>query len=144
MQAITLDVIMSGIFGVEGVPAPGTPERDLREVIREAVRRSGRPSTQLVELLNRSRTEPVGLLRSFVRELERPVYAAIAERRRRGDAAERADVLSLLLSARDEDGRQMSDQELRDELLTLVLAGHDTTANSLAWAIERLLRNPAA
>jgi cytochrome P450 len=144
MQAITLDVIMSGIFGVEGVPAPGTPERDLREVIREAVRQSSRPTTQLFELMNRGRTEPVGMVRRFVHELERPVYAAIAERRRRGDAAERADVLSLLLAARDEDGRPMSDQELRDELLTLVLAGHDTTANSLAWTIERLLRNPAA
>jgi cytochrome P450 len=53
-------------------------------------------------------------------------------------------VLSLLLEARDEDGRPLTDQELRDELLTLVLAGHETTANSLAWTFERLLRTPAA
>src|SRR5262249_49764503 len=56
----------------------------------------------------------------------------------------RTDILSLLLAARHEDGEPMSDTELRDELLTLVLAGHETTANSLAWTFERLLRNPAA
>ena len=51
-------------------------------------------------------------------------------------------MLSLLLQARDEDGQQLTDDELRDELLTLVLAGHETTANSLAWTFERLLRKP--
>jgi cytochrome P450 len=144
MQAITLDVIMSGIFGIEGVPAAGTPERDLRETIREAVRRSSRPSTQLFELLNVGRQEPIGLARRFVEELERPVYAAIAARRATGEDPDRNDVFSLLLAARYEDGQPMSDQELRDELLTLVLAGHDTTANSLSWAFERLLRTPPA
>jgi len=53
------------------------------------------------------------------------------------------DIFSLLLSARDEDGHALSDEELRDELLTLVLAGHETTANSLAWTFERLIRAPA-
>jgi cytochrome P450 len=53
-------------------------------------------------------------------------------------------VLSLLLEARDEEGHLLTDQELRDELLSLVLAGHETTANSLAWTFERLLRTPAA
>ena len=51
-------------------------------------------------------------------------------------------MLSLLLQARDEDGQELTDDELRDELLTLVLAGHETTANSLSWTFERLLRNP--
>jgi cytochrome P450 family 135 len=144
MQAITLDVIMSGIFGVEGVPAEGTPERELREAIRNAVRLSSRPSTQLFELLNVGRREPVGLAKRFVESLERPVYAAIAKRRAQGEQEGATDVFSLLLAARYEDGEPMSDQELRDELLTLVLAGHDTTANSLSWAFERLLRTPAA
>jgi cytochrome P450 len=53
-------------------------------------------------------------------------------------------VLSLLLAARDEHGQPLSDHEIRDELMTLVLAGHETTANSLAWTLERLVRNPAA
>ena len=68
----------------------------------------------------------------------------IAERRRRAtDLDERRDILSLLLRARTEDGEALTDRELRDELLTLVLAGHETTANSLAWTWERLVRTPA-
>jgi cytochrome P450 len=141
MQAITLDVIMSGIFGVEGVPAHGTPERELREAIRNAVRLSGRPINKLLELLNIGRREPTRLGRRFVESLDRPVYAAIAARRAEGAVESRDDVFSLLLAARYDDGQPMSDHELRDELLTLVLAGHDTTANSLSWAFERLLRN---
>jgi cytochrome P450 len=144
MQAITLDVIMSGIFGVEGIPAEGTPERDLRETIRTAVALSSRPSSQLFELMNIGRREPIRLARRFVENLERPVYAAIAARRAAGEEASGNDVFSLLLQARYEDGEPMSDQELRDELLTLVLAGHETTANTLAWAFERLLRTPDA
>jgi cytochrome P450 len=144
MQAITLDVIMSGIFGVEGIPAEGTPERDLRETIRNAVALSSRPSSQLFELMNIGRREPIRLARRFVENLERPVYAAIAARRAAGEEALGNDVFSLLLQARYDDGEPMSDQELRDELLTLVLAGHETTANTLAWAFERLLRTPAA
>jgi cytochrome P450 len=144
MQAITLDVIMSGIFGVQGVPAQGTPERALREEIKSAVRLSMRPIAPVIELLNINRSEPVGPVRRMVAALDRPLYATIAARRAAGDAGERTDILSLLLNARDEEGVPMSDQELRDELLTLVLAGHETTANSLAWAFERLMRTPHA
>ncbi|HLL91499.1 MAG TPA: cytochrome P450 [Solirubrobacteraceae bacterium] len=144
MQAITLDVIMSGIFGVEGVPREGTPERALREEIKSAVRLATRQIAQMIELLNINRSEPIGPVRRLVAALDRPLYATIAARRAAGDAGERTDILSLLLAARDEDGKPMSDQELRDELLTLVLAGHETTANSLAWTFERLLRTPHA
>jgi cytochrome P450 len=72
------------------------------------------------------------------------VYDEIRRRRAEPDAAERDDVLSLLLGARHEDGSAMSDTELRDELITLLTAGHETSATALAWAFERLLRNPAA
>jgi cytochrome P450 len=144
MQAITLDVIMSGIFGVEGVPVQGTPEHGLREEIRSAVRLATRPVAQVIELLNINRSEPVGPVRRLIAALDRHVYAAIAARRRADDAAQRTDILSLLLGARDEHGAPMTDVELRDELLTLVLAGHETTANSLAWAFERLVRTPHA
>ena len=68
----------------------------------------------------------------------------IRERRRATDLEERRDILSLLLQARTEEGEELSDRELRDELLTLVLAGHETTANQLAWIWERLVRTPAA
>src|SRR6202000_290828 len=84
MQAITLDVIMCGIFGVEGVPAEGTPERDLRETIRGAVALSSRPSSQLFELMNIGRREPVRLPRRGVENLERPVHAASGPRRAAG------------------------------------------------------------
>jgi cytochrome P450 len=142
MQAITLDVIMAGIFGVEGEPAPGTPEHNLRQQIRQMVALSTRPEAQLFELLNLASEEPIGPLRTFLALLDRPVYEVIAARR--ADTTARTDILSLLLDAETEEGEHLTDQELRDELLTLVLAGHETTANSLAWAFERLLRHPAA
>jgi cytochrome P450 len=145
MQSVTLEVIMSGIFGVEGVPAVGTPERELRDAIRSVVRIAGSNVGQALELLNIGRAEPTPLGRGFVERLERPVYAAIAARRAAGEEGMAGDdVFSLLLASRYEDGQPMSDQELRDELLTLVLAGHETTAHSLAWAFERLVRNPLA
>jgi cytochrome P450 len=142
MQAITLDVIMAGIFGVEGTPAPGTPEHGLRQQIRQMVALSTRPEAQLFELLNLASDEPIGPLRAFLGLLDRHVYALIEARR--ADERERTDILSLLLSAETEEGERLTDRELRDELLTLVLAGHETTANSLAWSFERLLRHPAA
>jgi cytochrome P450 len=77
-----------------------------------------------------------------VREADVAIYEEIRARRADPSATERGDVMSLLLQARDEDGRPMSDVELRDELITLLLAGHETTATSLSWAIERLVRHP--
>jgi cytochrome P450 len=142
MQAITLDVIMAGIFGVEGAPAPGTPEHGLREQIREMVALSSRREAQLFELLNLRSEEPIGPLKAFLKVLDGHVYAVIEARR--AGPRDRVDILSLLLDAETEDGERLTDRELRDELLTLVLAGHETTANSLAWAFERLVRHPAA
>src|SRR3954462_10660894 len=144
MQAITLDVIMAGIFGIEGRPANGTPERRLRTVAQSLVALSTWPGSQIVELMNIGRDEPTGLLRLPISILDRATYAVIAKRRAEAHAAERGDILSLLLHARTEDGELLTDRELRDELLTLVLAGHETTANSLAWTWERLVRMPAA
>ncbi len=144
MQAITLDVIMAGIFGVEGRPAPGTPEAALRRTIKRLVNASTRPDAQVTELIHVGREEAIGPLRLALAILDRPTYAVIRARRRATDLDERRDILSLLLQARTEEGEAMDDKELRDELLTLVLAGHETTANSLAWAWERLTRNPDA
>jgi cytochrome P450 len=142
MQAITLDVIMAGIFGIEGKPAPGTSEFALRREVRRAVNASTWPTSQLTELLHVGRDEAMGPLKYGLAMLDKPVYAVIRERRRAGDLEERRDILSILLQARTDEGETMDDKELRDELLTLVLAGHETTANSLAWAWERLVRNP--
>jgi cytochrome P450 len=144
MQAITLDVIMAAVFGIEGRPAPGTPEHRLRRAVRSILAASTLPVAQVAELLNVGRREPVGPTRAAIGILDRATYAVIAARREATDLDERADILSLLLRTTDEDGVALSDRELRDELLTLVLAGHETTANSLAWAFERLVRAPAA
>ncbi|MGI8845468.1 MAG: cytochrome P450, partial [Thermoleophilaceae bacterium] len=144
MQAITLDVIMAGIFGIEGRPTAGTPEHQLRGATKSLTAASSKPFAQLAELLNLGRTEPVGLTKLGMRMIDRPTYAIIAARRRAADLDERSDILSMLMRARTEEGEALSDRELRDELLTLVLAGHETTANQLAWTWERLVRNPAA
>lgn len=144
MQAITLDVIMAGIFGVQGRPARGTPEYRLRKVIRWLVALSTMPLAQVAELMNTGRSEPVGATRTALGVLDRATYAVIAASREAADFDERTDILALLLRTRDEDGQPLTDRELRDELLTLVLAGHETTANSLAWAFERLVRTPDA
>ncbi len=144
MQAITLDVIMGGVFGIGSTPQRGTTEHRLRQVIRRMLGASTNPLYQLIELQNAGRREARGVLRIVLALVDRQVYAVIRERRASQDASERHDVLSLLLQARDEDGEPLTDPELRDELMSLVLAGHETTANSLAWTFERLLRTPPA
>jgi len=135
---------MSGIFGIEGRPARGTAEHRLRTTVKQLAAASTSPVALIGELSNLGRSEPVGLMRRAVGLLDRATYPVIEARRRADDLGERADILSLLLQAETEDGERMSDHELRDELLTLVLAGFETTANSLAWTWERLVRTPDA
>ena len=144
MQAVTLDVIMGGVFGICSQPAFGSPEYRMRAMIRQLLLASTRPIYQLIELENAGRREPRGILRVLLGLLDRQIHAVIRKRRAQGVDAGSHDVLSLLLRARDEDGQQLTDDELRDQLLTLVLAGHETTANSLSWTFERLLRSPAS
>jgi cytochrome P450 len=144
MQAITLDVIMAGIFGIEGRPPRGTPEWGLRTAIRSLIAASTMPGAQIGELMNVGRDEPVGLTRIGMEILDKPTYAVISKRRSATDLEERGDIMSLLMRATTEDGEMLTDRELRDELLTLVLAGHETTANQLSWTWERLVRTPDA
>src|SRR4029453_4597310 len=87
---------------------------------------------------------PINVRASFERAVANAdalLLAEIAQRRTDPMLEERDDILALLLQARDEDGEQMGDRELRDELVTLLLAGHETTATGLAWAFDYLLRN---
>ena len=144
MQAITLDVIMAGIFGIEGKPERGTPEDRMRVTVKRLVNASTSPVGQAGELLSIGREEASGVIKLGVAILDRPTYAVIKARRADENLAERRDILSLLLQARTEEGEAMDDKEVRDELLTLVLAGHETTANTLSWTWERLVRNPDA
>src|SRR3954452_25427689 len=143
MQAITLDVIMAAIFGIEGRPRIGTPEYGVRTATKQLVAASTWPLAQVAELMNIGRDEPVGFTKLALAILDAPVYSVIRARRS-ADLESRHDILSLLLQAQTEDGETLSDREVRDELLTLVLAGHETTANLLAWTCERLVRHPAA
>jgi cytochrome P450 family 135 len=139
MQAVTLEVIMRAVFGME----EGARLDRLREVLRQALDWATQ-RTQLV-LMGFMGPDRLEKMARFRRALE-PVDAVLLEeiRARRDDARleERDDILSLLLQARHEDGSAMSDQELRDELMTLLVAGHETTATSLSWALERMVRTP--
>ena len=141
-QAITLDVIMAGIFGIEGELTDA--EAKLRERVLWLLRMSMSRLALIGELINAGRPEPVGLLKLALASVDRAVYAVIRQRRVEHIPGERNDILSLLLDARDEVGQGLTDEELRNELLTLVLAGHETTANTIAWAFERLVRHPDA
>ena len=144
MQAITLDVIASGILGIAGRAKRGTPERGLLETIKRLTALSTTPIAKLGELMNLGHREAVGLQRQALLVVDRFTYGVIAARRSDPRLEEREDILSLIMRARTEDGEALSDREVRDELLTLIFAGFETTANSLAWAWERLVRNPAA
>jgi cytochrome P450 len=101
-------------------------------------------SLQFKVLLARrfERLDPQGFLREMSAEIDALLFAEISERRADPELARRQDILSLLALARFDDGQGMSDQELRDQLLTLLLAGHETTATALAWTADLLVRHP--
>lgn len=137
-QRITLAVIMRAVFGVHDEERLARFER----LIDDFARRVGVITS--FPILRRN-LGPGSPWPRFVRSreaLDEFIYEEIRLRRAEPSHKERDDVLSLLLGARDEDGNAMSDQELRDELVTVLGAGHETTATGLAWAVERLVRNP--
>ena len=144
MQAVTLEVIMAGIFGIEGELEHDSPERRLRDGTLYFLRQSERPGFGLIEILGAGQIEPKGVMKYILDRIDPHYYEAIAARRSMPEAERGSDVLSLLLAATDEEGEGLSDHEIRDELVSLVLAGHETTANSLAWTFERLVRTPPA
>jgi cytochrome P450 len=139
LQSLTLEVILRAVFGLD----PGRRLDELRERLTQILEVGTRPTGMLPPL--QRDLGPWSPWARFMRlrdEADRLVFELIDERREEGDG-ERDDVLSMLLAARHEDGSPMSAQELRDELMTLLVAGHETTASELAWAFERLARTPA-
>jgi cytochrome P450 len=139
MQAITLEVIVRTVFGVERA---GDTER-LRRVLEKAIDWGTDPVTALgLFLLGPEHPLTTRIARHALADVDKLVYEEIATRRAEGDLESRTDILSLLLQARYEDGSPMSDAELRDELMTLLVAGHETTATALAWTLERVVRHP--
>jgi cytochrome P450 len=135
MQAITLEVVLRVIFGVRESARLDELRRRVRTMVEWMT--SG-PSLLAMAVAGPERIERIG----YFRRARRPVDALLTEqiRERRADPGE--DVLSLLLAARHEDGSPMSEEELRDELVTLLVAGHETTATALSWTAERLVRTP--
>jgi cytochrome P450 len=141
MQQVTLDVIMHAVWGLEEGPRAEELKRRVRAVIEPLSRRFG----IVVLAMSGGRFGDRKAVQRFEerrRELDAMIYEEIAQRRAATDLDERDDVFSMLLGARDEDGEPMTDQELRDELVTLLVAGHETTATGLAWAFDLLLRTP--
>ena len=140
MQAITLEVIMRAVFGVDS----GAQMERLRELLVRMLALTTDPGRLLSGLFFGVDSDRVVSSReAALGPVDRELFRIIAEHR--GDPAleDREDILSMLLLARDEDGEPMSDAELRDELMTLLLAGHETTASTLSWAFERLVHEPA-
>ena len=142
MQRLTLEIILRAVFGLD----PGPRLDAIRERLSNLLAFGDRPISLappapdglLARILERF--GPFAEFARLQRETDALLFELIDERR---DANEqRDDVLAMLLEARHEDGSPMSDQELRDELMTLLVAGHETTASSLSWAFERLAREP--
>jgi cytochrome P450 family 135 len=141
MQSLTLEIIMRTVFGVQDEARKARLVATLSELLRWGadLRRLA-----LGIALGPKRVMRLGLWRRVLEPADDAIFAEITARRAAGGLEERDDVMSLLLQARHEDGTPMSDQELRDELMTLLTAGHETTATGLAWALERLVRHPHA
>jgi cytochrome P450 len=139
MQAITLAVIVRAVFGIDD-------EGEQRAMTAALLEMLDPPSPVLMFLLPQVELPGTPYARFVARRarVDAMLYALIRERKARAARGEAAgdDILSLMLAARDEDGQPLSDKELRDELVTLLIAGHETTATALSWAIERVLRTP--
>jgi cytochrome P450 len=137
LQALTLEVILRAVFGLE--------EGERLDGVREGLTGQLELGANPVSLTPQFQKAPFGLgpyarFAKFKEQTDKLIYELIDERR--ASEEQRDDVLSMLLEARHEDGSPMSHEELRDELMTLLVAGHETTASSLAWAFARLSREP--
>jgi cytochrome P450 family 135 len=141
MQALTFGVIMRCVFGVEEGERMGQLGETLRGMVSwvTEMRR-----VLFFFLIGPQRLNRLPAFRRQVERVDEEILAEISRRRGMGDLSAREDILSLLIQATDEEGEHLSDGELRDELMTLLLAGHETTATLLAWAIHDLARDRAS
>ena len=139
MRALTFEVIARAVFGVT--------DRDRIESLRRALTAvlDLGPIFLLPERLRRDLgpRSPWGRFQRRLAAADALLHEEISRRRQEADLDRRSDVLSLLMRARDDEGRAMTDLELRDELMTMLAAGHETTATGLAFAFDLLLREPA-
>jgi cytochrome P450 len=138
VQALTLEVILRAVFGLDR-------EEPRLAVLRDLLTEMASFGTNPISLLPMfqgiaSKRGPVARFLRTREQTDEQIYGLIADRRASGTGSD--DVLTMLLGARHEDGSPMSDEEVRDELMTLLIAGHETTATQLAWCFERLVRDP--
>ena len=139
-QATGLEIIMRTVFGITDADRLNALRRLLPQVLHV------NPALILFPVLRRDfgSRSPGAKLARVLRGIDEILYSEIARRRTDPALADRDDILSLLLRACGEDGQELSDSELRDHLVTLLVVGHETTATALAWLFERLLRHPPA
>jgi cytochrome P450 len=144
MQSLTLKVIIRVVFGYPPGPEADELQRRLRAMIEPVARPRG---LLLAQMLGRfgaaGERQALTRFETQRRAVDELLYAEIARRRAEPGLADRTDVFSTLLLAEDEQGERLSDREVRDELVTLLLAGHETTAVGLAWTFDLLLHAPA-
>jgi len=139
LQAVTLEIILRAVFGMRA----GASKEELRAALDDLLTFMARPASfAAIVLLGPRRAARIPAFGRVIGGVDRLVRAEVAARRAARDLEERGDILSLLLQARDAQGNPLSDDELRDELVTLLVAGHETTATALSWALERGLRTP--
>ena len=140
LQRLTLEIILRAVFGLE----QGARLDRLRDLLTDLLAFSESPLSVLPALQRVAGLFSARFRRfdELVRRTDELIFALIEERRQT-DERDRDDVLALLLQARHDDYSPMSPQELRDELMTALVAGHETTASQLAWGFERLAREPA-
>ena len=142
MQQITMGVILQAVFGLH----EGDRYRRLERLLAERLDAITTPLTSMLVffpqlMIDLGPWSLAGKMRRVIQETDELLYAEIRERRANPDP-NRTDILSLLLSMRDEDGQGLTDAELHDELMTLLIAGHETTATALAWAFYWIHRLP--
>ena len=140
MQAITLEVILRAVFGI-------TDERrrdELSGALVQILGATASPRAVGFIVPGLRRTPMYRRLDGLSTRIDELLAAEITERRADPELGERDDILSMLVGARFDDGSRMEDAELRDQLMTLLLAGHETTATGLAWTFDLLFRNPDA
>jgi cytochrome P450 len=135
---ITLNVILRAVFGAEGAEFS-----ELRELLPRAITLGSRLAVVPVPQVDLGRWSPWGRFRATRRQYDAIVERLIARAERDEQLDERDDILALMLQSRYDDGSRLSHAQIADQLLTLLAAGHETTATTLAWAVERLRRHPA-
>lgn len=137
MKRITLNVILRAVFGAEGAEFD-----ELRAIIVPWAKLGARLSVLPMPTRTYGRYTPWGRLADWRRKYDTVIDRMIGKALSDPGLTERTDILALLLRSAYEDGSPMSRQDIRDDLLTLLVAGHETTATTLAWVFERLSRHP--